>query len=349
MTSSPDAVAEGVTQTLDINCTLLRPPASTLGTPMSLIVSKYVGNNNNTSSNNAYVEIASLAIGSPDVVAFKNGHNGGGLSGQGHLSSSGTSFLALQWKTPTRDARGRYLCQAYSMDSQGHPVATQTTVTVTEGDATGQIMQKLQQMEADQADLKSRLDKVAAENAKLKTCCSETNFRLGAARDALISVTSQDHLGRKYLLSHGVATDQATSNAFCQLFGGHLAEIDDDDEFHFVHDFLYNQNDNAGNNNAGGLWTMLGATDEGHEGVGQWEWLEFNTPMTSPHWMAGEPNGGTIENCLFIGPQGYIDKSCVNSGATRFLCEVPADVTNDVIGGLTKVNVAAKLPLGGSS
>ena len=332
MMSSPDAVAEGVTQSLDVNCTLIRQPGSNLGTPMSVIVSKYNGNTNNS----GYVEIASIAIGRPDTVDFKN--SSGGVTGRGHLSTSSNSYLSLHWVKPTQEAQGRYLCQAYSMDAQGHPVVTETTVTVAGGDATGQILQRLQQTEAAQADLKSLLDKVVAENDKLKTCCSDNTFRLDKARDALILATSGEHLGQKYLLSHGVMNSQAFSNAFCQLFGGYLAEIDDEDEWNFVYDFLFNQN-----NNPGKLWTMLGATDEGHEGVGQWEWLEFNTPMTSQHWMAGEPNGGTTENCLFVGPNGYIDKACVNTDVTRFLCEVPAQVTDT----LTKINVATNLPLAG--
>ena len=84
-----------------------------------------------------------------------------------------------------------------------------------------------------------------------------------------------------------------------------------------------------------GRTTWIGLTDhyeslggEEGEGDGDWRWSD-GTPMDFSSWYAGQPDGGSAENCGLYGPvpehQGWIDWKCGSGtdwhgNASAYLC-----------------------------
>jgi hypothetical protein len=61
--------------------------------------------------------------------------------------------------------------------------------------------------------------------------------------------------------------------------------------------------------NISGYW--IGATDSALEGA--WRWTSGQSLLYG-NWTSGEPNGGTIENCLLVSSSGqWVDQSCQTS------------------------------------
>ncbi|KAK0067604.1 C-type lectin domain family 3 member A-like isoform X2 [Biomphalaria pfeifferi] len=97
--------------------------------------------------------------------------------------------------------------------------------------------------------------------------------------------------GRRYYLAKQLASFSSTSaQATCHLYGGYLAEIDKENEFHFVRAFL--------NNYKQFICVSISGSDEDIEG--HWVNQRNNTLLTYLLWNADEPDGGRDQNCLSI-------------------------------------------------
>ena len=100
------------------------------------------------------------------------------------------------------------------------------------------------------------------------------------------------------------------SERYCRLHGGYLAKIEDAKENAWILTRAP-KGDHV-------MW--LGASDLK---VNQWLWNEDFSPMKYTHWYKGEPNGGTIANCLNLMGEKYNgrwnDHICDTS--LQFLCK----------------------------
>ncbi|KAI8778091.1 C-type lectin domain family 3 member A isoform X2 [Biomphalaria glabrata] len=97
--------------------------------------------------------------------------------------------------------------------------------------------------------------------------------------------------GRRYYLAKQLASFSSTSaQATCHLYGGYLAEINKENEFHFVRAFL--------NNYKQFICVSISGSDEDIEG--HWVNLRNNTLLSYLQWNANEPDGGRDQNCLSI-------------------------------------------------
>ncbi|BFZ25382.1 hypothetical protein BsWGS_28421 [Bradybaena similaris] len=100
--------------------------------------------------------------------------------------------------------------------------------------------------------------------------------------------------------------------AICKTYNATLAEIGTSGENEFLR--------NMARTNQGEV-TYLGGTDMFTEGT--WEWASSGThiyPFTD--WGAGEPDGGTAEDCLaFAGSRGYHWADVMCNHVNTFICE----------------------------
>lgn len=138
-----------------------------------------------------------------------------------------------------------------------------------------------------------------------------TSVRSGAVLLTIVATTaSSGALGGTlygnhcYLVNRTAAT-WASAQATCKAAGGGLATITSASENYFV--YMLTQSS---------VW--IGATDSASEGSYV---LADGTAMIFNAWAAGEPNGGTSENCAQMTPAGYWNDLDCNA-LRAFVCEL---------------------------
>lgn len=101
------------------------------------------------------------------------------------------------------------------------------------------------------------------------------------------------------------ASTWETAQATCKNSGGTLAIITSSTENYYIYTLTQTS-----------VW--IGANDKTSEGSFIWD---DNTALSFSAWGAGEPNGGTSENCVEMTPYGYWnDAAC--STTRSFVCEI---------------------------
>ena len=120
-----------------------------------------------------------------------------------------------------------------------------------------------------------------------------------------------------YFLSRPAAWDEAASENMCEVYGGYLVEINDQDEWKFVVNLL--------NNNSVSHWTVIGASDMETEGA--WTFVHSGLLATYLNWAPGQPQNYAHKDCLYI---SYTDPShrqmhdgtCQQDSVQRYVCEI---------------------------
>ena len=114
-------------------------------------------------------------------------------------------------------------------------------------------------------------------------------------------------------------TNVTAFQQICQQTGGYLAEINTEEEYTHLLNFLKTSIP-EGRPNA-----MLGATDREEEG--NWVYLTSGDPVSFTQWYTGYGNmgsrGGTY-NCMYLiwnQDEGMHDWQCYRSTVMRFVCE----------------------------
>lgn len=82
----------------------------------------------------------------------------------------------------------------------------------------------------------------------------------------------------------------AHARATCELFGAHLADINDYNEWNFVKTFSISLGDVR--------IVMIDGTDEGHET--HWVSTHLGSNLTYFNWQSGSPAMDTLRNCLYM-------------------------------------------------
>ncbi|GFO31295.1 perlucin c protein [Plakobranchus ocellatus] len=165
--------------------------------------------------------------------------------------------------------------------------------------------------------LGSKLDgKIEALDSKLETFQSNVNRQLKMMTIDKGSFDVSDiSKGRVYLASKAQAAfNIGAANQACKSSGGYLVELDDDEEYQFVYDFVTRT---GGANNF-----FTGGNDIDREG----QFVYFNSKKSVPSltkWAPGQPNNhGGSEDCMEIrlSLKGLNDWICSATG--KFVCEV---------------------------
>ncbi|GFO31296.1 C-type lectin [Plakobranchus ocellatus] len=165
--------------------------------------------------------------------------------------------------------------------------------------------------------LDSKIDvKIEALDSKLETFQQnmKLHFKMMAIDKGSFDV-SDISKGRVYLASKAQAAfNIGAANQACKSSGGYLVELDDDEEYLFVYDFV------TRTGGANSFWT--GGNDIEREG----QFVYFNSRKPVPilrGWSGGQPdNVGGNEDCMEIrlNFQGLNDWICSATG--KFVCEV---------------------------
>ncbi|XP_042872546.1 C-type lectin-like [Penaeus japonicus] len=111
-------------------------------------------------------------------------------------------------------------------------------------------------------------------------------------------------------------------NIACRTEGAHMVKIDSADFMYGIVKFLKQQG--LANRD---FW--IGATEVGHEGVFRWQdgtIVKQGTPFWGVHGEEQEPNGGSLETCVFMAKSKYFywaDALCDSNFGV--ICEFPRD------------------------
>jgi len=333
VTSSSSSIHEGFTKSLSVNCSFSNSPnSSDFGFINSMILSK------TDSNSDTYSEIAIVTSLAPDYVVVKNSLKAADVTG--HLSQAGRSEISYTWTYPSGDVSGSYLCTVHGMDRLGHPVTTSATTEIGERPVDfDMILEKMRQMEKAQDVLVGRLNETTAQLEKVKaeqnqtlaelhrveTYHSVTESKLNALTARLnnsmqaVSEAISTFRGHTYLLSRPTWQNAPVMGLQCQVFGGYLAGIDDQQEYDFVVKLI---DANSVNDT---LDVMIGGTESGHEN--NWVFAYSGKPVSFFKWVPGEPNNsGNTEHCIEIySKSGEMnDDDCIYDTTQRFICEIPA-------------------------
>lgn len=298
----PSSILPGVSKHLTVNCSCPVRNSSDLSDVMSLIIYR------NTDQGKTYFsEIASLNTKDKENVKVKDGMAGAEVKGL--ISENGEAFISMKWTSPDDSTHGEYKCEAFGMDSSGHPrVSTDTTKVTAEQDVTiGVLLGELQELRSSHEALEDQFDNFKA----------NMTTRLDGALLSFFS-TSAVFGGHRYYLSKPSLRDIAKYDSICRLFGGYLVEIDSQAEYDFVWDFVVVKNKI--------IYLALGATDLGQEGV--WKFLHSGKSVVF-HKRGDGLTGGLTSNCMELWKEfsGFVDEPCYGYNnrkrlESNFLCEI---------------------------
>merc|ERR1712110_835878 len=204
------------------------------------------------------------------------------------------------------------------------PVIASSPPPTTNTETLESLSQKLSAMQKAQDELTKQLAKSSNQQVagsgscgSCSSCESNMAARINNSMAAMQLARSPEYKGRYYFLSRRILLNHPEFQSYCSLYGGHLAEIDDQGEFDFVQNFTKTFDKQ-------GDFIALGATDEGHEQ--QWTLLSGG-PMNYTNWYPGEPNYSASENCLYLrktwSKWQMRNYYCYQMIWSKFLCEIP--------------------------
>ncbi|CAL1546028.1 unnamed protein product [Lymnaea stagnalis] len=272
---------------------------------MSSLVSLFISRSKDTTIVDFH-EIASINTfsGSVSDIELDN------ATFSGVINNLGVSFISMEWKFPDEDVSGVYKCVANGVDGTGHPISVMSTSLVTsEIPDTKDLVQVVR-------NLMINMD-YALENTCISGCWQR---RLEQMMKARFEISL--YKGHRYLLSKiANIASVAVAQESCELYGGYLAEIDDENEWLFVHSFIKSTKVDY-------RLVLIGGMDEGH--TNHWVFQRTGRNVTYTKWGSGRPFVGYITyNCLYLfGDIDWfmVDFVCFETDrtySTRYLCELP--------------------------
>ncbi|KAI8775970.1 C-type lectin domain family 3 member A isoform X2 [Biomphalaria glabrata] len=314
----------GLTRSLKVECLYRRDKNSTLTFLMSL--SLYFSP---STKEPEYTDL--VTINSFDSRVYGNVANSSDTEIFGSINNTAESMLRIVWKYPQENRVGVYRCEANGINPLGKPASTFSTSLASGSfprneqvvDAFKKLTDLVEQL---QADLKSTNQNVVNIDKTLEKQSEDLNlfqnkvntFNSKALSALKYAIFYPSHLidGRRYWLTNREYFFKGTeAEAFCEFFGGYLAEIDSDKERDIIEAYVKNN----------GLFDIVyvGGTDEEQEGV--WKYKHSNTTVKYLNWENGEPNGGRGENCLAYHISQLYDITCsfFPYNKVGFLCEIP--------------------------
>ncbi|GFO08450.1 hypothetical protein PoB_003495500 [Plakobranchus ocellatus] len=252
-------------------------------------------------------------------------------------------YLRVTWKFPIPTYRQFYKCVAKGLNDQKQAVTISTTIkaefmneNVCEWmDSIDSQVRKLSEDITESVEYfyghilhfySSTIRSFAARNGHFRRHMQdiESSFAIMMKTnsyfrwDAIDMSESRD--GRVYIVSKRIKSfDLIKCNDACKDMGGYLVELNDNDEYRFVFDFIASLA--SGNIYFTGM--MDSRTNRG--------FIFFNTLKKAPLdlvWRHGQPdNFGDVEHCVEIGVGGFglNDIGCDRAG--RFVCEVESPLS----------------------
>ncbi|KAH9494782.1 hypothetical protein Btru_020587 [Bulinus truncatus] len=323
LTIEPAVIKEGVTGQLDITCKFAAGARADGARVASLSIFRTRGEAPN---------IGKQEVASMNPVA-KGNTTSGNMTISRRFNSTGENHVHVSIKSPSERDAGSYKCVAFGADLYKDSFLVHKTVKVAiHGEELSPPPPSTQTSERTMADKPSdqsgRIDGITQQLQKMASSIDDAmhtleamehfkmtlQSRLDNIRDSLFLIVNLPN--SRFLLSNYEFTHAKVAQATCELYGGHLAEIDNSAEFKMLDRFLTG----VGKHSIDGV--LVGGTDEVKEGV--WEKRNQNAYVI---WGQGSPTNDATKNCIvLLKSDGWkmSDQPCSRTEIlTRFLCKVP--------------------------
>ncbi|KAH9496561.1 hypothetical protein Btru_017333 [Bulinus truncatus] len=299
---APSRLQYGLTENFYVNCTFERGPDTNMSDIMILTILR------RTQYDTDFKILATIdgsAGGHVTVVTTDD------VKTAALVDPNDVSFISLSWRFPTELQSGTYKCQARGFNSQNGLVVLEDTTAATGGfPETDLLVNKIVEMDV---AARQREELMNYELEKLER-------RLSILKNVLFSA-SYTFNGKTYYLSRVHYSTEDEAIASCSVFGGYLAEINNADEFYALVSHLQQT---VGSTVGGAIdAVVVGGSDETREG--HWVFQYSGRPVMFTDWVPGEPNDGTLYNCLALWRMGnyrMTDFPCVNAAyKALYVCE----------------------------
>ncbi|KAH9490611.1 hypothetical protein Btru_033816 [Bulinus truncatus] len=291
---------------LQLKCSLKHVDNSSMKTLESLLISHSA-----KVDNPEFLDLASVNTTNGEV----NGALLKATTASGVIDNQGESYLELTWDFPSKRLTGVYRCEATGV-SANDTIWTESNTTVVRSitPSLSKVLKNFLNMTQYVKQMDKKL-KFMQKTSEVQTSFQKTILQL--TLQSLFYESSKFN-GRKYYLSRNSATfAQSSAQEICKLYGGHLAEINTNEEFKFVKNFLAAKNVLD--------YVLTGSSDEEQEG--NWTNIYSKAPLKVFNWAKGQPNDGRSSNCqcFWRDVKWYMadcrcDLSYRNAG---YVCEIP--------------------------
>uniref|UniRef100_A0A2C9LI92 C-type lectin domain-containing protein n=1 Tax=Biomphalaria glabrata TaxID=6526 RepID=A0A2C9LI92_BIOGL len=174
-------------------------------------------------------------------------------------------------------------------------------------------------------DLQSFIDSLIQQQKKLCTyqCLTNEKNSVKALKNQIENVTNLlfypplIYSNKKYVISRVPYQNSEEAMTYCTAFGGYLAEVNDQNEYRALQNFVLNTPEVD--------VVLVAGSDARQEGI--WLYQRTGKPLSFLDWGPGQPDNLGDEDCLnmwkkFGGKMN--DLPCgFRSSQDRFLCELP--------------------------
>ncbi|CAL1527815.1 unnamed protein product [Lymnaea stagnalis] len=315
---NPAKVQLGVTKDLQVRCTFTAGKIPTITRLFYLLIS----HSNATTEEPDFQYLALINLFDGQINVFSQEFT----SANGYINTRGESFIAVVWKDPKSTTAGAYRCDANGVDFIGRPRTLSETATVEAASPGVDVfLKEMANLTSHLAHLERTVSEFREQTANLRLFQDTMKSRLALVLKSMFD-ESEVFMGRRYYLSKDVTSfAPSTGGAACAMFGGYLAEIESNDEFQFLREFIIVSNRNMS-------VVMTGATDANEEG--HWILSQSRADLEVFNWAEGEPDEGTHANCQGFSRDGdwyMADTSCVKHSPANdvgYICEIPESMTN---------------------
>ncbi|KAI8795048.1 protocadherin-16 [Biomphalaria glabrata] len=293
ISATPSEIIVGRTPSLVINCSFSHPPTQTSHLASIVLYSMTAGA--------PMKEILSANTFTPLTVAKYVDLQSGFVYKTMYDDVSMTSYIALRWNYPNHQTTV-YTCEANTLDNYDRPEKFTSSIEVVKKGQVS-INDLLKELQA----LGNKLFNVAINSSSaLEGHCSEVLHQLKEEnlmyRD-LIYYVSDPHQGNRFYLrkvSDCAGSNPSARKAFqmCETMGGHLARIENGQQFAFIQNFLKSKIDFE-------TTVLISGHDE--ERFDHWVYHGTDQSLLYYDWASPEPYGHSVDgkHCIVLGWAGF--------------------------------------------
>uniref|UniRef100_A0A2C9KSI9 C-type lectin domain-containing protein n=1 Tax=Biomphalaria glabrata TaxID=6526 RepID=A0A2C9KSI9_BIOGL len=298
LTVSPSKLLNGLTEKLEVNCTFLAGSDPSLSSLTSLSIRRWT---NSTSLREAAT-----------VSSFNGVTLSDSVTAVGTIDNSGMSFLNVIWSYPNLTNQGEYECLADGLDTTGHPLSRSSNYNVTGLNPESELLveeilklrQTIHHLNTDFLSLKE----------EVSIFMSTLTHRVNASHRTMFETSAAFNGSQYSLYSIDTVVDIVQAQATCEIYGGNLVEVNNENEFHFLKTFIEDVSDAA--------LVLIGGNQI--IDVGNWVYPHSNASIDYFRWAKDYPLFTMGANCLVLWGSfewNMTNVNCLNSFLMRYMCE----------------------------
>ncbi|KAI8796199.1 Bg selectin 1 [Biomphalaria glabrata] len=305
--AAPSTILKGLTERLDVNCTYFLDNTINISSITSISISHWESSH--------FQELATVNT----FNGISSSLPAANLTISGHIDGSG--YLNLTWNTSSAVHRGVYQCNVRGLDATGHPVTLFTTVNVTGVNLESELL--IEEI----IKLRNYIDLQESEFLSFKeqvsTFITTWTHRMSSARKTLFNTPATYNGSQYYIYTQTPVNIPGVAQASCELIGGNLVEVDDADEYDFVHVLIRQYSVSVDYRIH---FFVIGGSQDGD--AEHWYYPHSNESLEYYRWAPDYPIDNPVANCLTL--WRYYDWNMTNIDCDRdqknypisFMCEV---------------------------